>query len=104
MRLTFQDLMKQLGGGVSLELTVVQIVFALAVATLLSLWVFWLYRHTYRGVLYSKNFNLSLVMISLITAILMITITGNLALSLGMVGALSIIRFRHAMKDPLDIV
>jgi len=104
MRLTFQDLIKQLNGGVNLELTVAQIVVALLVATILALWVFWLYRHTFRGVLYSKNFNLSLIMVSLITAILMITITGNLALSLGMVGALSIIRFRHAMKDPIDIV
>lgn len=104
MRITFQDLIKQFSSGVGLELTVVQIVVALLIATALSLWIFWLYKHTYRGVLYSKNFNLSLMMISIIVAILMITITGNLVLALGMVGALSIIRFRHAMKDPLDIV
>ncbi len=104
MRITFQDLIRQLSAGVGLELTIVQIVVALLIATALSLWVFWLYKHTYRGVLYSKNFNLSLIMISVIVAILMITITGNLVLALGMVGALSIVRFRHAMKDPLDIV
>lgn len=104
MRYTFQDLISQFTGKIGLELTVVQIVVALLVATILALWVFWLYRYTYKGVLYSKNFNISLVMLTVITAIIMITITGNLVLALGMVGALSIIRFRHAMKDPMDIV
>ena len=62
------------------------------------------YKYSYQGVLYQKSFNLSLILISLITTAVIIVISGNLVLSLGMVGALSIVRFRAAVKDPLDIV
>ena len=62
------------------------------------------YKHAYQGILYQKSFNLSLILISLITTSVIMVISGNLVLSLGMVGALSIVRFRAAVKDPLDIV
>ena len=62
------------------------------------------YKKSYQGVLYQKSFNLSLILIALITTAVIMVISGNLVLSLGMVGALSIIRFRSAVKDPIDIV
>jgi len=65
--------------------------------------MFWVYKKTFTGVLYSRSFNITLVAISMITNVVMMAISGNLALSLGMVGALSIIRFRTAIKDPKDI-
>ena len=64
----------------------------------------WTYRTCYQGVLYQKSFNISLIMICLVTTSVIMVISGNLVLSLGMVGALSIVRFRAAIKDPLDIV
>lgn len=65
--------------------------------------VYFIYKKTYSGILYSKNFNITLVMTSLVTSLAVMVISSNLALSLGMVGALSIIRFRSAIKDPKDV-
>lgn len=79
------------------------IVFNIAVSLLLSLFIFIVYKKTFRGVLYSHNFNVTIIMISLITAMVMMLIGSNLAISLGMVGALSIVRFRAAIKEPRDI-
>ena len=62
------------------------------------------YKKSYQGVLYQKSFNLSLILICLVTTSVIMVISGNLVLSLGMVGALSIVRFRAAIKDPMDIV
>ena len=74
----------------------------LAVTFLTALVIFYIYKLTYNGVLYSKNFNVTLLMISMITCVVVMIVGGNLALSLGMVGALSIVRFRTAVKDPKD--
>ena len=65
--------------------------------------VFAVYRKYYRGVVYNSNFNLLLVMTSLVTCFIVIVISSNVVLSLGMVGALSIVRYRTAVKDPLDV-
>ena len=80
-----------------------QICFALLAAVLLGVLMCVVYRATYRGTLYSKNFNLTLLLVAIITTIVMMIIGTNLALSLGMVGSLSIIRFRTAIKEPRDI-
>lgn len=80
-----------------------QICFALLAAVVLGVLMCVVYRATYRGTLYSKNFNLTLLLVALITTIVMMIIGTNLALSLGMVGSLSIIRFRTAIKEPRDI-
>lgn len=80
-----------------------QIVLSMALTVLLSLFVYWVYKKTYNGVMYSKNFNVTIILISTVTAMVMMVIGSNLALSLGMVGALSIIRFRASIKDPKDI-
>lgn len=80
-----------------------QIIISFCMCVLLSLFVYFIYKKTYTGVLYSKSFNLSILLISIITCMIMMIISSNLAVSLGMVGALSIIRFRAAIKDPKDI-
>lgn len=74
----------------------------MAVALILALAVYVAYRVTYTGVAYSKRFNISLIMMTLITTMVMTVISNNVALSLGMVGALSIVRFRTAVKDVRD--
>ena len=74
----------------------------LFMALIISLVIFITYKITYSGVMYNKKFNVSLVMMVLITSMVMIVIGSNIALSLGMVGALSIVRFRTAVKDPRD--
>lgn len=75
----------------------------LAVTALIALFIWLIYKLTYSGVAYNRAFGMSIVMTAMVTAIIMMVIQSNLALSLGMVGALSIIRFRSAVKDPRDI-
>lgn len=81
---------------------IVQILISLTITFIIAMFIYWVYKKTYNGVLYSKNFNTTLVMTSIIVNALMIGISGNLVLSLGLVGALSIVRFRTAIKDPKD--
>lgn len=89
-------------GGESISLS--SLLLGLGLAFLLGLFIYFIYRRTFNGVLYSRNFNVSLVMLTLVSTLVIRCITSNLALSLGMVGALSIIRFRTAVKDPMDTV
>ena len=84
--------------GVSSLLTVV---VTMALALVLGCAIAWVYRRNYRGVMFSGNFALTLIMMTLITAVVL-CIRNSIALSMGMVGALSIVRFRTAVKDPLD--
>lgn len=79
-----------------------QLISNMTMALVLGLLIFVTYRLTYTGVAYSKRFNASLIMMTLVSTIVMTVITNNIALSLGMVGALSIVRFRTAVKDPRD--
>lgn len=75
---------------------------AMIVALILSMTIFLTYKITFSGVMYNRKFNVSLVMLTLVTTMVMIVIGSDIALSLGMVGALSIVRFRTAIKDPRD--
>lgn len=84
--------------------SITDIALGLGVAFLIGLFIYAVYRKTFSGVLYSHSFGISLVALPMITAVLILTVTSNVVLSLGMVGALSIVRFRAAIKDPLDIV
>ena len=84
--------------------TVGQMVLSLIVAFGMGLFILLIYRQTFRGVLFSKGFAFSLILLAMVTALVIRTISSNLALSLGMVGALSIVRFRTAIKDPVDTV
>lgn len=80
------------------------ILLAIGVAFLIGLFIYSVYRKTYSGVMYSKGFSISLIAMSMMTSLVILGVTSNVVLSLGMVGALSIVRFRTAVKDPMDIV
>ena len=90
-----------LESNTSISLT--QVCLSLAMAVVLGMLLYFVYRKTYRGTVYSKDFNLTLLLVAIITTLVMQAIGSNLALSLGMVGSLSIIRFRTAIKEPRDI-
>lgn len=97
-------LKEQFGTELVENLSLTRIVLSLLIAFALGLFIFFIYRITYSGVLYNRNFAFSLVMLSMITSVVIMTISSNLALSLGMVGALSIVRFRTAVKDTNDTI
>ena len=101
----FKDVFKKsfLEGFTSMDITTGKIAATLIVTALLALYIFAIYRLVTRKVFYSKNFNISLAVMSLITAAIILAMQSNLVISLGMVGALSIIRFRTAIKDPMDL-
>ena len=75
---------------------------SLLVAFIISLFIIYVYRKTYTGVVYSKAFSLCILLLAMVTAMIIRTISSNISLSLGMVGALSIVRFRTAVKEPVD--
>lgn len=81
-----------------------QIAFALLMTCLIAIYIFFVYRMLTRKTFYSKNFNISLVALAIITSAVILTIQSSIVVSLGMVGALSIVRFRTAIKDPMDLV
>lgn len=82
----------------------VEILINLAVSYAVGMFIYFVYKKTFQGVLYQRSFNVSLVAITMIITLIIMTISGNLVLSLGMVGALSIVRFRTPIKDPVDLV
>lgn len=84
--------------------SVVDMSLALALAFADGLFIFFIYKRTFSGVMYSASFGISLIAMTMITALVILAISSNVVLSLGMVGALSIVRFRTAVKDPMDIV
>ena len=84
--------------------SVVDMRLALALAFADGLFIFFIYKKTFSGVMYSASFGISLIAMTMITALVILAISSNVVLSLGMVGALSIVRFRTAVKDPMDIV
>ncbi|MFR8071723.1 MAG: DUF4956 domain-containing protein [Anaerovoracaceae bacterium] len=84
--------------------SVVDMSLALALAFADGLFIFFIYKNTFSGVMYSASFGISLIAMTMITALVILAISSNVVLSLGMVGALSIVRFRTAVKDPMDIV
>ncbi|MBE5766308.1 MAG: DUF4956 domain-containing protein [Clostridiales bacterium] len=78
------------------------VLITLLLAFAIGVFIFWVYKMNFRGVMYSQNYALSLVLLATITAPVVLCIKSSVALSMGMVGALSIVRFRTAVKDPLD--
>ena len=79
-----------------------RVVISLAQALVIGLYIFFIYKKSFSGVMYSRNFNVSLILITLVTTLVLMLISTNITLALGMVGALSIVRFRTAIKDPID--
>lgn len=78
-------------------------VLGLTLAFALGVFIFFIYKKTYSGVMYSSGFGVTLIALTMITTLVILAVTSNVVLSLGMVGALSIVRFRTAIKEPLDI-
>ena len=103
--MTFHDIFKKtfLEGWQSAEIGASAMISTMVVVSLLSLYIFFVYRVVTRKTFYSKNFNISLACVSVTTAAIIITIQSSIVVSLGMVGALSIVRFRTAIKDPMDL-
>lgn len=85
------------------DITVLQILGVLCLVALISVYIFAVYRLVTRKTFYSKNFNISIAALAMITAAIILAVQSNIVISLGMVGALSIVRFRTAVKDPLDL-
>ena len=102
--MTFNDIFKSNFLDSVQSFSLLDTALALVVALALGLFIFLIYKKTFQGVLYSSTFGVSLVGLTLVTTLVILAVTSNVVLSLGMVGALSIVRFRTAIKDPLDIV
>ncbi|SHH33544.1 DUF4956 domain-containing protein [Clostridium grantii] len=102
--MSFQDIFKDSFLEGTSSLSALNIGVTLLLSFVIGLFIFQVYKKTYQSVVYTKSFNMSLVMMTMITALVIMAVTSNVVLSLGMVGALSIVRFRAAIKDPMDIV
>lgn len=104
--MSFSDIFKKsfLEGFASTDINIYTATAAMLITCLLAFYIFLVYRLLTRKTFYSKNFNISLAGIALITAGIILTIQSSLVVSLGMVGALSIVRFRTAVKDPMDLM
>lgn len=101
--MTFSDIFKSSFLEKATDFAVIDFIIAMALAFALGLFIFWVYKKTYNGVMYSASFGVSLMAMSMITTLVILAVTSNVVLSLGMVGALSIVRFRTAIKEPMDI-
>lgn len=100
---TFGDIFKSSYTDNITSFSVVDTIIALALAFAIGIFIYFVYKKTFNGVMYSSSFGVSLIAMTLITTFVILAVTSNVVLSLGMVGALSIVRFRAAIKEPLDI-
>ena len=101
--MTFQDIFKSSFLENVTSVSLLDMTLALVLAFGVGLFIFLVYQKTYQGVMYSSSFGVTLVALTMITTLVILAVTSNVVLSLGMVGALSIVRFRTAIKEPLDI-
>ena len=101
--MTFSNIFKSSFLESVTEFSPVDVLIGMAFALILGLFIFLIYKKTFSGIMYSTGFAMSLVGLSLVTTLVIMAVTSNVVLSLGMVGALSIVRFRTAIKEPLDI-
>ena len=99
---TFNDVLSSMTDLSGNALSPLSVVITILLACAVGVFVFFIYKKTFSGVLYSRNFGISLIMVTMVTALIITIISSNLTLSLGMVGALSIVRFRTAVKDAMD--
>ena len=102
--MTFNDIFKSSFLESVSEFSIIDTILGLAVALVIGLFIFVIYKKTLTGVMYSTGFALTLVGLALVTTLVIMAVTSNVVLSLGMVGALSIVRFRAAIKEPVEIV
>ena len=101
--MTFNDIFKSSFLEQVKGFSFTDMLISLALALCIGLFIFEVYRKTYKGVMYSRSFGVTLIALAMITDLAILTVTSNVVLSLGMVGALSIVRFRTAIKEPMDI-
>ena len=101
--MTFNDIFKSSFLENVTSISILDMALALLLAFGVGLFIFLIYKKTYAGVMYSSSFGVTLVALTMITTLVILAVTSNVVLSLGMVGALSIVRFRTAIKEPLDI-
>ncbi len=101
--MTFSDIFKSSFLANATTFSTLDVLLALGLSFVLGLFIFIIYKKTYSGVMYSDSFGVSLIAMAMITSLVIIAVTSNVVLSLGMVGALSIVRFRTAIKEPMDI-
>ncbi len=101
--MTFSDVFKSSFLSNINAFSTLDVLLALGLAFVIGLFIFLIYKKTYQGVMYSDSFGVSLIAMAMITSLVIIAVTSNVVLSLGMVGALSIVRFRTAIKEPMDI-
>lgn len=102
--MTFSNIFKSSFLESVTEFSPVDVLVGMAFALILGLFIFLVYKKTFSGIMYSTGFAMSLVGLSLVTTLVIMAVTSNVVLSLGMVGALSIVRFRSAIKEPMEIV
>ena len=101
--MTFNDIFKSSFLENVTSVSLLDMGMALILAFCLGLFIFLVYKKTFQGVMYSSSFGVTLIALTMITTVVILAVTSNVVLSLGMVGALSIVRFRTAIKEPLDI-
>ena len=101
--MTFKDIFKSSFLENITSVSLLDMLIALALAFGIGVFIFYVYKKTYSGVMYSSSFGVTLIALTLVTTLVILAVTSNVVLSLGMVGALSIVRFRTAIKEPLDI-
>lgn len=101
--MSFKDIFKSSFLENMASVSILDMVIALALAFGIGMFIFFVYKKTYQGVMYSSSFGTTLIALTMITTVVILAVVSNVVLSLGMVGALSIVRFRTAIKEPLDI-
>ncbi len=101
--MTFQNIFKSSFLENIASVSIFDMVLAMVLAFALGMFIFLIYKKTFAGVMYSSSFGITLVALTMISTLVILAVTSNVVLSLGMVGALSIVRFRTAIKEPLDI-
>ena len=102
--MTFSDIFKSSFLESVTEFSAVDVLIGMLFALIIGLFIFVVYKKTFSGIMYSTGFAMTLVGLSLVTTLVIMAVTSNVVLSLGMVGALSIVRFRTAIKEPMEIV
>jgi len=101
--MTFNDIFKSSFLENVNSVSILDMLVAMVLAFCLGMFIFLIYKKTYQGVMFSTSFGITLVALTMISTLVILAVTSNVVLSLGMVGALSIVRFRTAIKEPLDI-
>ena len=101
--LNFSDIFKSSFLEKAASFSIIDTLIAMVLAFALGIFIMAVYKKTFKGVMYSQSFGVSLMALTLITTLIILAVTSNIVLSLGMVGALSIVRFRSAIKEPIDI-